>query len=153
MNRLFRSSVLRRLAVSARRYEGQEFLFETPSKEVAYKRNYKVGEEGQFGYNNVRTFPPEYEPWRTNYDGTGMLIVWVVGFVYGRLQDSPLSLVYVRTELLGDEWQNPERSYQEVLCYLSNLQSPDLQSARFLRGRMSLSLQHHLNNFHRLERL
>lgn len=87
MNRLFRSSALRRLALSARRYEGQEFLFETPTKEVAYKRDYKVGEEGQFSHNNVRTFPPEYEPWRTNYDGTGMLVAWVVAFVYGRLKD------------------------------------------------------------------
>ena len=86
MNRLLRSQTLKRLALSARRYEGREFLFEIPEKEAEIKRDYKVGEQGEFSYNNTRTFPPEYQPWKLNYDGTGMLIVWVSAFVYGRLQ-------------------------------------------------------------------
>lgn len=42
---------------------------------TSYKRDYAPNEQAQSSYQALRDFPEEYEPWRINYYGNGILIV------------------------------------------------------------------------------
>jgi hypothetical protein len=84
MNRLVRRIATHRLDTLARRFNFREFP-EKPVREESYKRDYKPGEEGEFGYKDKKEFPPEYEPWRFNYYGSGLMIAAFATFCLGIL--------------------------------------------------------------------
>jgi len=40
-----------------------------------YQREYAPNEQATSSYRNLRDFPEDYEPWRINYYGNGVVIV------------------------------------------------------------------------------
>lgn len=48
------------------------------------RTNFKAGDAAPYAYNDILEYPEDYDPWRFNYSGSGILIGGLLILGYGK---------------------------------------------------------------------